>query len=139
LGTFLDHTNTGKIQRNTLQNSAQFDIVYRDQFFSHTSALSISGSGKMMYAESQITFFEKHFHSCASFMVWEIPGCIYCSGSHVLPDSEQCKRWLSCGKYVTRFVLVGPQTVVLMQVKQKVMRQEATLRPESKFNNSLPC
>ena len=30
--------------------------VYCDQFFSHTSVLSISGSRKMIYAESQITF-----------------------------------------------------------------------------------
>ena len=30
--------------------------VYRDQFFGHISVLSLSGSGKMMYAESQIMF-----------------------------------------------------------------------------------
>jgi hypothetical protein len=55
-GTFLDHMNTSKIQRNTLQNSAQFDMCAVTSFFSNISVLSISGTGKMMYAESQITF-----------------------------------------------------------------------------------
>jgi hypothetical protein len=35
--------------------------------------------------------------------------------------------------------VIHPHTVVLIQVKQKAMRQEATLRPQEKFNNCLPC
>jgi hypothetical protein len=58
VGNFSRPCEYGKNTKKHITELPTVRYVYRDHFFNHTSVLSISGSRKMIHAESQIRFFK---------------------------------------------------------------------------------
>jgi hypothetical protein len=124
---FVDDVNGGRIQRNIFQKSVQCDMCIVTSFSITVFCphlIGIRGNDARRIANN---VFEKHFRTCISFMVWKIPGCI-----HTVPAAA-CFQTLKnvpsalmrkmC--YPLHFGLViRRETVVLIQVKRRAMRQE---------------